>query len=298
MNAMLDYTEAKIIERLEEWKQDGIELPAVFDAYRRLLQLQVAARARLRPPLLDDVQAFRRLSGGLPAVAFSDLDIDWALVRGLLEAAGPILAEQASLPAAEAKALGALIADASLLEDLARAWFEGSTLAPIAATYSIDEGLLSATLGAALKPTLLTHRDAILPSLDQELWRHRTCPVCGGLPDLAHLEREIRNRWLMCSRCDACWLFHRLQCPYCDNTDHQSLAYYTDDEESFRLYVCDKCRHYIKAIDLNQAQGEVLLPLERLLTVSLDDEALATGYTPGVHLWPPPVATPGEDANP
>jgi len=64
------------------------------------------------------------------------------------------------------------------------------------------------------------------------------------------------------------------------NQDQNALAYFTDDEGLYRLYVCEKCKRYLKAIDLRQAKSEVLLPLERLITFGLDAQAKEYGYSP------------------
>ena len=86
--------------------------------------------------------------------------------------------------------------------------------------------------------------------------------------------------WLVCSRCDAQWLFQRLECPYCGTTDQNVLAYFTNDEGLYRLYVCEQCKQYLKAIDLRQAKSEVLIPLERLLALHIDKQAQEYGYSP------------------
>ena len=44
--------------------------------------------------------------------------------------------------------------------------------------------------------------------------------------------------------------------------------------------VCDRCKNYLKAIDLRQAKSEVLLPLERLYTLDIDSQAQQYGYHP------------------
>ena len=116
--------------------------------------------------------------------------------------------------------------------------------------------------------------------MPQEAWYKRYCPVCGGGPDFAFLDKERDGaRWLLCSRCDAQWLFYRLVCPHCGNDDQHSLAYLTDDTGLYRLYVCEKCRRYLKTIDLRKTEAEVLLPLERILTLDLDRQAHESNYT-------------------
>ena len=86
-------------------------------------------------------------------------------------------------------------------------------------------------------------------------------------------------RGLLCSRCDAEWLFQRLQCPYCGTQNQAALAYFTDDEGVYRLYVCEQCHKYIKTIDLRHTESEVLV--ERVLTLDMDRQAQEKGYKPG-----------------
>ena len=85
---------------------------------------------------------------------------------------------------------------------------------------------------------------------------------------------------MICSRCDAEWLFQRLQCPYCGTTDQNALSYFTAGDELYRLYVCEQCKHYLKTVDLRQAKSEALMPLERLLTLDMDRQAQEQGYSP------------------
>ena len=49
----------------------------------------------------------------------------------------------------------------------------------------------------------------------------------------------------------------------------------------YRLYTCDECKCYIKAIDLRKAGTDVLLPLERVMTLDMDRQAVEAGYHPG-----------------
>ena len=83
------------------------------------------------------------------------------------------------------------------------------------------------------------------------------------------------------SCCDAEWLYQRLECPYCGTTEQKSLAFLTDDAGVYRLYTCDECKCYIKAIDLRKAGTDVLLPLERVMTLDMDRQAVEAGYQPG-----------------
>ena len=167
-----------------------------------------------------------------------------------------------------------------LTQETVKAWFEGSRLPSLSLINTASESLLESIIQATLKPFLASYSKALLSSVNQENWRRGFCPICGGNPDFTFLDKERGARWLMCSRCDAEWLFQRLECPYCDNKDQSTLAYFTDDEGLYRLYVCEQCHTYIKAIDLRHTESEVLLPLERIMTLDMDRQGLEKGYQP------------------
>jgi FdhE protein len=128
---------------------------------------------------------------------------------------------------------------------------------------------------------LTTQAEAYKKLVDQEQWRRGYCPVCGGKADFAFLDKEKGARWLLCSRCDTEWLFQRLECPYCGTTNQNELAYFTDDSELYRLYICQRCHTYLKAVDMRKTDSEILLPLERVLTADIDRQGQEKGYKGG-----------------
>lgn len=277
---MSSKTEAKMLQKLDELEQSEGELPSFVQLYRQLLRVQSEARSRFTVPKLslsEDVIS-SRLSQGIPLLSFEDLSLDWAQVQGLFQEIIRLVAKESSDASKEVESLGNILSDKAALEEVIRAWYEGSSLTPIATRHSVDGELLGSVVGAVVKPFLAAHSEVLLPEVDQESWRRRCCPVCGGNPDFAYLDEERGARWLMCSRCDAEWLFQRLECPCCGCQDQSALAYFTDDEGLYRLYVCEQCKRYLKAVDLRQAKSDVLLPLERLLTFEFDIQAREGGY--------------------
>ena len=164
-------------------------------------------------------------------------------------------------------------ADKPLKKETVKRWFEGLALPCDPA--NIMEDMIHATL----KPFLASCSRTLVPSVDQDRWRRGYCPICGGNADFALLKGENGARWLVCSRCDAEWLFQRLECPYCGNKDQSTLAYYAN-EGLYRLYVCEKCRRYLKAVDSRLARSQVLLPVERLFSLDIDRQGQQLGYSP------------------
>lgn len=135
-------------------------------------------------------------------------------------------------------------------------------------------------LSAAMFPFLKTYADSLLPRLNLSLWRMGICPICGGEPSFAALSRETRERSLLCSRCAAIWPFKRLGCPFCDNEHQDLLSYYPVEDGRYRVFLCDNCHRYLKAIDLARTGLQaVSLLVESLSSEELDEVALSMGYT-------------------
>ena len=276
----------EILQRLGEWKQKNGTLPQFAELYAELLRLQIELKARLTTPKADltEETVADQLRRGLPLLRFDDLLPEWPLVQDQFQAVISILAEHLEDEPGEAQGLRNLASNTPLLQQAVRDWYQGMPLSSTATEEGVSEDFLSATIQTTLRPFLAAHSEVLLKSVNQELWRRKYCPVCGGRPDFAFLDRERGARWLLCSRCDAQWLFQRLACPYCGTQNQNSLAYFTDDEGLYRLYTCEECRSYIKAIDLRRTDSEILLPLERIVTVDLDRQAEEAGYRAGQML--------------
>lgn len=274
---------SKILERLDKWQQSEGSLPEIVEFYKRLLDIQTDVRARLSVPQLTLSQAeiLNRQRQGIPLLEWQGLSLDWPALQKLFQRVATLAAEYYEAASGDFEKLRDIASDTALLQEATRAWYDGQSLSPLAATYSVSEELLAAVIHSAVKPFLTAHAEALIKLVESEEWRREYCPICGGKPDLAFLDRERGARWLLCSRCDAQWLFQRLQCPYCGTQDQAALAYLTDDDGLYRLYICQQCRSYLKAIDLSQTEAEVLLPLERVLTVDMDRQGREKGYRGG-----------------
>jgi len=276
--------DSDILKRLEEWGRKGECSPSFLEFYQRLFRIQsgVEQRIDIPQPTLTEKAALERLERGMPLISFDELALDWSLIQDVFAEVTAAFAGYPGLFGDLPESLSASLPRPILSTEIARAWFEGERLPATANDDEVNEQLRQAIVHATLKPFLVSHAKAVRDLVNQERWRRGYCPVCGGSPDLAYLEKKAGARWLLCSRCDTEWLFQRLECPYCSNQDQEALAYYTDDEGPYRLYICDKCHQYLKAFDLRKAKSEVLLPLERLFTLPLDAQAQELGYSPGI----------------
>jgi FdhE protein len=273
-------TTSKILQRLKKQEKEEGNLPLLLEFYRGLLQIQSRAGKSFGTPEveIDTSEMERRLDSGVPILRFEDIVIDWTLapkvfseVLALLAAYPKLFSE---LPEKYRETTGHL-----LTEEAAEAWFTGQSLPP-ALLDGAGDGLMHTAIQATLYPFMAAYALALSGSLKPDFWREGYCPVCGGSPDLAYLENEVGQRWLLCSRCDTAWRFPRLDCPFCRTKEQNYLRFFTDEKGLYRLHVCDNCKSYLKTLDLRKAKGRVLLPLERLYTLDMDTQAIELGYHP------------------
>ncbi len=272
-------TADKILEKLKRQEKEEGGLPSLLEFYRKLLQIQSGARKRLGAAnlSLSSETIRKRMQNGRPLLRFNELELDWSLAQDVFARVAAAFAGYPQLFGELPEKMRETGAGHLLTRKAAEAWFTGKEL-PRKIRDGVSENLLQAMIQSTLQTFLASYARVIAASIEQESWRRRYCPVCGGSPDISFLEKEHGARWLVCSRCDSEWLFQRLECPYCGCQDQEALGYYTDDEGRYRLYTCRSCQNYLKAVDLRKTgDEEIFLPLERLLTLDMDRQARERG---------------------
>lgn len=110
----------------------------------------------------------------------------------------------------------------------------------------------------------------------------RTCPFCGGKPQVSFLksrEAESGNRDLLCATCLSSWEFRRVVCANCGEERPAKLGYFHSPEfDHIRIEACDSCKHYIKGVDLTRFGLAVPL-VDEMYAAPLDLWARDHGYT-------------------
>jgi formate dehydrogenase maturation protein FdhE len=112
-------------------------------------------------------------------------------------------------------------------------------------------------------------------------WQEGCCPVCGHSPVLGRLIGSPEHRQLWCCCCNTSWSFPRIGCPFCKNQAQDQLGYLTVSEfTSYRIYVCDRCKRYLKTCVCPEESGKDNWDYDReyFSTVALDPIALREGY--------------------
>ncbi|MFC2007177.1 formate dehydrogenase accessory protein FdhE [Chloroflexota bacterium] len=277
---MTTTTDDRLLKKLDELIKEEGDRSLLLEFYRKLLHVQFKAKKRigiLRTELSrKDIE--KRIDQGKPLLSFGDIVTDWSLLREIFINVIAVFTHYPQLFGEIPERLSKAKTGRLLTKKTVRAWFQGTELPDTILADDISENLLRVLIHSTIKPFLENHSQELIDSVDRERWRRNYCPICGGNPDLAFLDKDKGAKWLLCSRCDTEWLFKRLDCPFCATQDHSAVAYFTDDEGMYRLYVCEKCKRYLKTIDLRQAKSEVFLPLERYYTLDLDAQAREQGY--------------------
>lgn len=132
----------------------------------------------------------------------------------------------------------------------------------------------------SLRPELENVAEKYGAVVEKAGWSEGYCPICGKEPKIGEIrEGEDGKRYLFCHQCGFKWHFLRIKCPFCGNDEQHSLAYFAvEGEERHRVDVCNKCRRYIKIVELTKSSEELNLDVEDIATLHLDIIAYDEGY--------------------
>jgi FdhE protein len=113
--------------------------------------------------------------------------------------------------------------------------------------------------------------------------REGHCPFCGGAPLVsfrkADPESHGSNRYLLCGLCGGEWLFLRVRCPSCAETEPSKLpSFQSPAHTAVRIEACETCRRYVKSIDLT-LDVRPLPEVDDLASIAMDLWALGQGLT-------------------
>jgi FdhE protein len=268
-----------VFAQVSELKTARPELKEILDFWLAVFKAQRQVKMSFQPDLsgIDKDICRKRNLEGLPFLKPEDIKIDQALFNSLFEDICQIIRKQKKeiLPAA-LKGFSSDNKCAFLLRGIME---DGTSLEKLASELKIDSGLFYFLAIQVLSPFLESYACKLKDDIDLSSWTKGTCPVCGKEPVIAKLEKGTGSRWLFCSFCHSEWLFKRLLCPFCENDDQESLRYfYVENEEAYRVDVCDKCKRYTKTVDTRKIDREINLFVEDLATLSLDIIAEKEGF--------------------
>jgi FdhE protein len=268
------------LKTIEQYKSMNPHYVELLDILEEILILREAARRRMRQDIfnVNDDLVEKKLEGGLPLIDFAqggfDLDESKKYFLSLLKIAEKRTPE-------ETKEVIERLEDGTI--DYAEMICDSfSTLPCEEASDEDDENvfdLLGFLIEESLRPALEVISEKYGKIIEKSQWSEGYCPVCSREPKIGELKDEEGRRYLFCSQCGLEWPYKRIKCPFCGNEDQQALAYFTiEDEEKYRVDVCNECKRYIKTVDLRDTKGEVNLDVEDIATLHLDILANDEGY--------------------
>ena len=226
--------------------------------------------------VLKPEEARARLQRGDPLLSIEELDIDAGRLTDLAMQISFAVAECRRERVRQLADIHAwLHRRRDRMRTLAIIYLNGGVLPE--SNSGIDGGLLAFVMHNALHPFLRARAQSLSRLVDASSWYRGYCPVCGGEPDMAALEKGGGRRRLLCSRCDAEWPFRRLGCPFCGNDDPKEMAFLPGEDKGHHLAICERCRRYLKTVDFRET-AERPLAAERVLTAGMDASAQGTGY--------------------
>ncbi len=279
------------LEQIHLCFQDAIsKQPAyqnILPFFETLFTLQEAAVGVTHPESLpmDTKLVQARIKGEMPLMDRRQVPLDAPAALHLLHevctqagTANPDLAEAANVllhsmdseKASVEKGFGMLMND------------DQEGLADLAQTLGMDRAILIFFLNASIWPSISQHERRFSAQKEATAeWSKGYCPICGDTPGISFLNEE-GLRYLVCGFCRHQWEVKRIQCPFCDNNNTETLSYFfSEEEKAYRVYTCDHCRKYIKTVDTRQLTRSFYAPLETILTTHLDIKAEQMGYQSG-----------------
>lgn len=264
-----------------------VELPEGYlEFYRELESWQNTELFRLRPLFLPDKENLPGLSANnqKPLLQQMQVEIDAGLCR---EAYGRFLNFLREARPEAASALNSLSAQADSLEikQLIKPGLE--TDEEYAATYAeslgLDQELFLFAVDHILRPFLRVISELYQNELlDERHWWQfpHICPICGAQSHISRLKPQNGQRFMFCERCFSEWKVRYLACIYCGHdTPGDINCLEVDQDRTFRVYVCEKCKGYLKTYDERTAGLPTDMFIANIETVYLDMLARNHGYT-------------------
>ncbi|MBU0490620.1 MAG: formate dehydrogenase accessory protein FdhE [Chloroflexi bacterium] len=214
------------------------------------------------PPRPETIEPGQEFSNGVPLLPVDRLRIEPTLLGQAFDRIASLVAER--------RPQWAISTDIPYLA-LVGEWYRQGVL---------PDRTLSLIMQMALRPFLEREAQDILhvPGVDLNQWWRGWCPLCGGVPSFSALTPPGGERSLLCPRCLAQWPFSRVVCPFCGEDAASQLGYYPSADNAYRLYVCESCKGYIKAVDYRELARKISMPVLDILTADMDMAAVGQGY--------------------
>lgn len=290
----------QIKERIAWFRKERPHYRDILNLYIQILEEQVKIRPQLKitVPQVNKKLVTSRLDKGIPLLGIEGFAIDLEAAERLFHTLGASCKGSTPRMGDEIPRITETAGSGELdLQGLLSKHYDGDYLTHEAERCGVDKGILSFVVQASVRPCLEAQMEQLKDSLNLEAWLRGECPLCGSPPQIAQLRDEGGKRYLQCPLCGCQWRWERIACPYCSNKDFDSLHYlYSEEEEAYRVDLCDHCKGYIKTIDSRKLDYDPYLDLEDIVTLHLDIIAMGKGYQRSAPTPWGPWPLPGGDA--
>lgn len=278
----------KSLKTIEDYKATSPHYTDLLDIMAEILILREEYRKSMKHPIfsVEDKLIPGKMEGGLPLIDLAGQKYD--LTRPKEYFYSLIAIAEKRIPAASRKFLD-LIKDKQFdWEKIIRASFspesdgEDVLEKELKASGEHDEqfDLIDLFIEESLRPELEVVAEQYGATVEKSGWEEGYCPICGKEPKIGEIRAsEDGRRYLFCHQCGHKWHYQRIKCPFCGNEEQHSLAYFAvEGEERYRVDVCNKCRRYIKIVELSKSTEDVNMDVEDIATLHLDMLAYEEGY--------------------
>ena len=276
----------KSLKTIEDYKNSNPHYTDLLDILGEILILREKYRNNMQSSIftVDENIISQKMEGGLPLIDITGNKYD--LIRPKEYFYSLISIAEKRIPKESKDALEIIKDKQFDWEKMVRASFDPSEEEPLAENLKTDAeredqlDLIDLFIEESLRPELECVAEKYGSVIDKAHWTEGYCPICGKEPKIGEIRNgEEGERYLFCHQCGFKWNFLRIKCPFCGNEEQHSLAYFAvEGEERYRVDVCNKCRRYIKMVDLANTKEEVDLDVEDIATLHLDMIAYDEGY--------------------
>jgi FdhE protein len=287
-NQVMAATLRKSLKTIEDYKMTNPHYTDLLDILAEILILREEYRKSMKSPIFSVQEKLisGKMEGGLPLIDLAGQKYD--LTRPKEYFYSLIAIAEKRIPADAQKFLDVIKDEQFDWETIIRASFnpgpeeEESLEEEVKTPGEHDDqmDLIDLFIEESLRPELEAIAEQYGALVEKSGWTEGYCPICGKEPKIGEIrESEDGRRYLFCHQCGYKWHFRRIKCPFCGNEEQHSLAYFAvEGEESHRVDVCNKCRRYIKIIELSKSSEDVNLDVEDITTLHLDMLAYEEGY--------------------
>jgi len=248
----------KSLKTIEDYKSANPHYTELLDIMADILILREEYRNSMKDPIFcgEENLITKKMEGGLPLIDFMGKEYDLTRPKEYFNSLISIAEKR--MPEVAQNIIDIIKSQQFDWEKMIRASFDRKTeetdaqglLAGREAEENID--LIDLFTEESLRPELESIAEKYGEIIEKSNWSEGYCPICGKEPKIGEIRGEEEGkRYLFCHQCGFKWYFQRIKCPFCGNEEQHSLAYFeVEGEERYRVDVCNKCRRYIKTVEL------------------------------------------------